>query len=1303
MSEAPEEKADNIPNVKNQDDLLRKSDFSRARGMDISSFMVADDDSKKETLEEVETVEEETDIAMGEIVEVFSKGGQEHKLAGAIQKDGTVKTAPEDDSVSELAIHGEKRLGFGLLIAMVFIWSAIGTIVGTVLPPVISAIGLLLMVIIGLSLGERWIPNPNMRLLGVTWVIISMKLFYGLAIDMWRWDWLADLPIDEGQALGLFLLSAVGLNIFLAQRHDEDAIAAQATLILLVIGSATGALYGELGVAIMVVVGTMSMHCLALLRNSGNLASLGIAVSYLWIGAHAISNDWNLFGLDIVPFEDDLILFLLMVCITAANATMAAIFVKAENWFSSGFKALGLGKPGLWSVSVGLGMIGALLAIAANRLETGYALAQLILLLTAFSASYLVVRGVAWTNLAPWIIFPAPFLLAGLSLMVSGAFDAELERFNLQPYSIYAAITALFTASALLRHQAAVSDHVLWAGGLIIVVLLTLLIPADGEGAGARTLLMSQGIVWIGLSYLAIRRDSPSIAGTAVIAPWIWLLFFATDAENRLVSADFIPVVIAEYDLAAWMGVLLIQQIWVNINHGDVGMNIASRLAGLSEFSARLRDSAVLQLWNLSFLLALFVTWAITRPGALPAYGLYGILSALMIGHVAMVYAGRHKGKPRSLMTIWGISAIALSWTYGQAAIWAITLVIACAVLLLVSDRLKASGANEHELKLAEALPGQLLTLMMGLLSGFFIVIALDPLNLSMLTGSEYLFSQESNLLILTIITLVALTLYLIRASTLEKLLPPALSAVGLMVVMIIAGRVQESNIVVLLTVLAFIISGAYLALQGEFRSGMRSLARRDERLMRIEEKKQRMDNFIAENMNANAIGSKAQSSPAGTNSNVLSNLQMVDVEMLDLAEKQRKRAKRSGTSGEFDLEVGDIHHRPVIVISFLITVILASIYLSFTTSEAFAVLSFCVMVSILFIALARIRANQIGLRLPDVMGVELPIALSMGGLVLVHVAGRVSNSVVELEDVRHLAVIAIGLSILAGIGLLGRNDLGLRIPNALEAVVYLLAFDRILCVIIGGEVPLPFSFDPIDGALLDWTLPLVFIEVGLVTFLVTFDWVESVRLKRNLADHRGSGGRSAWIIFASLISFGPAAILAIFFGIKRGWIWKQPAVILTAWILLPVAIHSTLFWLTQYAGIPDFGINITAAMLGFISIGFVYWSIVKQQGIWLSSALWSVHILFVVAGVGWGDLAVLAVFTMICSTTAWVSGILTLRKSWRIFGAVDLSIAWIISFIMLSRGVGIESILAVLIASAALLGLVTYLTQTYEGEMSKE
>ena len=137
---------------------------------------------------------------------------------------------------------------------------------------------------------------------------------------------------------------------------------------------------------------------------------------------------------------------------------MATQFHKADNWFSAAAKALGLGKPGLWAISVGLGMIGALLSIAANRDETGYALAQLLLLMSAFGGSYLAVRGVEWKRLAPFILFPAPFLLILVILLNLEVFTIDIA--NLSAYSIYAILTALLTSVALLRNQQAVSDHV---------------------------------------------------------------------------------------------------------------------------------------------------------------------------------------------------------------------------------------------------------------------------------------------------------------------------------------------------------------------------------------------------------------------------------------------------------------------------------------------------------------------------------------------------------------------------------------------------------------------------------------------------------------------------------------------------------------------------------------------------------------------------------------------------------------------------------------------------------------------------
>ncbi len=1282
------------------DEIVRKRDFQRAQGVDITSFMVESEDEQSD--EPTPVVEEVEDIAIGQVSSLFSSGEEESNLPGAVQADGTVLHPLENDSVTDLAVEGEKRLSFGLLVAMVLTWSAIGAIVGTVLPEIPSGIGLLAMGAFGLYLGERWIPNPNMRLLGVTWVIISMKLFYGLVLDAWHWGWFDGSPFGANQTLGLGLMSVVSLNVAIAQRHDEDAIAAQATLILLLVGSAAGALYGELGVASMIAFGTVLMHGLAIYRGSGNLASLGIASSYLWVGVHALSNNWNFAGLELISFEDDLLLFLLMTFVTATNATIAARFVTAENWFSKAFEGIGLGKPSLWAVSVGLGMVGALLAIAAHRLETGYALAQLMLLISAFVGSYLVVRGVHIKDVTPYLILPAPFLLVALSIYSSGVLSVTLPL-DLDGYSVYAALTALFTAIALLKNQTSVSDHVIWLGGLAIVGLLTLLIPA-GEGLrGARLLLVTQAIVWLGLSGLAIVRSSPSIAGTAVIGPWLWLLMFATDADSRIISIDFLPIFIDEVDLSIWMGLLVIQQIWVNISHGHIGLNLASRLVGFSEIGARLRDSGFAKLWNLSFLLTLIATWAVVRPGALPVYGLLLVLGGLLVGHSLMVYFERHLGKPQTLMGIWGVFALIFSWTYGHSSSWAFFLVISSAILLKASDKQRQLGASESQLEQIEALPGKLLTMMMGFLTAFFIMIALDPLTTTPLTGSEYLPDKTTNLIVLMFVGLVSLTLYLVRAATLEKLLPPAVTAVGLIVSMALAGQSISVEIVVLAALLAFVSSGAYLAVQGEFRAGIRALTKKENRIQRLQEKQDRIQAFLeSSGFEGNEV---LQVGNTSDDEQPQSTLRLIDTELLTLAEKQRKRKKRAGSSGEMDLYVGDIHHQPTIVLLFLGTTILATSFLSFTTGNTLFALLFTVLISVLFVGLSRIRANQIGLRLPDILGIEAPIALGMLGLVLVHVAGRASNSVVVLGDSTHLLVFFGGLTMLAGLGLLGRNDLGLRIPNALEGVVYLAALDRILCVIIGGEVPIPFTLDPFtfESSMLVWTVPFLIIEAMLLGAVFLFDWVEAKRIQHELGDHRGAGGRSVWILLTAMLSFGPAGFAVIVLSARRGTWWTQPAVVLCAWLMVPLAYLSVRVWLSELLTLWLPTTAHIATLLGTVSIVFVAWSVEKRQGLWLPAGLWAMHILFIGSSFGYSNLLFAVLFILLCSTVSWVSGVLTLRKSWRIIGALDLVLGWIIACIVLVQGASIEVLLSILIASAMLLGTVTYLTQTYEGEMSSD
>lgn len=1246
-----------------EDDVLRQKEFRRGSGIDLGQFMIQEPDENFD--EEQVVIEKETDEAVGEVASLFSADGEQSNEAGAIKRDGTVEKAAAPDSVTDMAVHGERRLGFGLLAGMVLVWSILGWVVGTALPPLLGGPLLIIMGLSGLWAGEKWIPNPTMHLLGITWVIISMKILYGFALDVHHWGWLDSSPLGADLSLGIFLLTLIGFNILIAQRHNDDAIAAQATLVLLALGSATGALYDEIGVAGMILLGTLSMHGLALHRQSGNLASLGIAVSYLWIGLHAFSNEWTIANIEIVSFDDDLLLFMLMFAVTATNAIMATQFHKADNWFSAGAEALGLGKPGLWAISVGLGMIGALLSIAANRDETGYALAQLLLLMSAFGGSYLAVRGVALRRLAPFILFPAPFLLVLVIL-----FNLEvvtIEVANLSGYSIYAILTAILTSVALLRNQQAVSDHVLWIGGIIIVLLLTLLIPAESEGW---RLLASQAAVWLGLAWLGVQRKSPSISGVAVLMPWVWLLMFATDVESRMFSNDFIPVTLDEQHVAAWMLLLIVQQIYVNLSQGQATLNLAGRLAGLSELGARARDSGLLQLWNLSFILSLLSVWGITRVDGMPAWGLLGVMAAILLFHGTLVAMGQHRGQPRTMLIAWSIFALHFGWKFGHTSIFAATMVAGCSLMLAHTDRFLD---DKNDVKRNQT--NSIVTFQLLVMSALLVIPALRNDASLELTNADWFPQNGQDAMMMGLISLGTLFHYLSRVTKMDKLLPPTLSTVAMIAMMLYSGVALELQFLTTMALVSFVGSGAYLAFQGEWRSGLRSVARRDERLKEIEAK-QRVQ--IAYNQTSEETG-----------------VQFIDPKMIELAEKQKKRAKRSGSTGEMDLELGDIQHRPSIVLSFLGVTIFASIFFAYMSGSGLLALLLMGGMSFLFISLARLRADSLNLRLVDVLGVEITIAVTMAGLVLVHLAARMTQGTVFLSEQYDLLALIGALVAIGSFALVGRDDLGVRIPNVLDMVIGLLVVDRLFGVLAGGELPIPTMTNPFEFNNLSWTVPIIGNEILLIIAALLWDWVERERQKRSLQDHRGALGRISYGLSILLLSFGPAALLGLALMVLRGWEWKQPAVLMIGFIVLPVALNELVWWIEVEFEIPLFEMWISSVAIGCMGLIAGAMATYRDQGLWISAALWVAQVLFIISGVLSPSLLLFVLLILAMSTTSWVIGVLTLRRGWRIVGFLNLVLAWIVASVLIYQGMSSIAALALLLATAALLAIVTYLTQS--------
>ena len=139
----------------------------------------------------------------------------------------------------------------------------------------------------------------------------------------------------------------------------------------------------------------------------------------------------------------------------------------------------------------------------------------------------------------------------------------DTELFGvLSGYDVYSVLTVVLTGFILLQNQTNVSDQVIWGVGVSAVLILTILIPAE-DYSGARMLLYSQAVVWIGMG-AALLRKSAGIAGFSVLGPWIWLLMVASGAEDRIISVEILPTNFPEYDMTAVIILMLVQQYTVN-------------------------------------------------------------------------------------------------------------------------------------------------------------------------------------------------------------------------------------------------------------------------------------------------------------------------------------------------------------------------------------------------------------------------------------------------------------------------------------------------------------------------------------------------------------------------------------------------------------------------------------------------------------------------------------------------------------------------------------------------------------------
>ena len=1269
------------------DRFLKEKEFNQSGGVDLSKFMQENVLNSEEKDELIEEKDEPIDEAIGDISSPFVSGDL---IDSEMKRDGAVTKKPEDDAVTQIAKEGEYRMHWALMVTMITVYSIIGLIVGTTLEPIIALIGLLSLAIFGFWLGGKWIPQKEMHILGVTWIIISMKLLYGLALDLHHWEWLANYSINEDVLLGIILLLLVAANVFIAHWHDSDAVAVQATLILMVVASGASTASNEIGVdsglllATLLLIATLLLHGLAIMRKSGNLAAMGIVASNLWIGVHALSDNWNLLGLELIRFEGALLLFTLFTIINIINAIIATHFYKEENWFSQAFNVVGVGKPGLWGVSVGIGMIGALMTIAAHRNETGYALAQISMLLAAFGGSYLVVRGVDSSKLQISMYMPGALLIIGLFIIESLIPEGIVS--GLANYSLFAIGAISIVSITLLNHQTAVSDTVLWVGCIVIVTLLTILIPADQNSDGGLKLLLSVILTFGGLGMLAIWRESPSLAGISVLGPWIWCLLFATAADSRIIKIELIPIVLEPWYLSIFCLIAILIQYPVNTMLGGSGINLGSRFKGVTEFSAITRDSGALRLWNLSLLLSLLGWMAITYADGIPAEGLFLGIIGLFGVHLLAEVRSKHQDTPIFLLYACILMCLVCQFRFGFDAFWTGIITIFGIILTIFSKK-------------------NIEKILMALMGGSAASLTLTALfsNKAVLDINIWWPEQNTSIWIQLFCVCLILGIYLPRAGKYEKILQPAI-ANGLMLLACIVLSSNNDSWHLLVSFVMLFISSILLVMQAEVRTGLKDIAKRDS-LMENLRRKQLVKQHLESGGSLEELGGlmATEDSKQIIQASERGSIEVIDPELIVLLEKRRKKKLNTNLS-ESELLLQDVHYRPVVMLLFIGIIFAITGYFSFSPSlagdggVANAMLLIAAIFSVVLISASRWRTKELDLSMSDVVGIELPIAASMGGITLVYLLGRISSSAI-MENQMALLILVIVLLIFGVFAIWGKKDLGRRIPSATEWVGYCLAGSAIIGLFVFAATPPPVTIDPLKFSSLTYMGPMFFMEISLIGLVLIWDKIDDARLKKEMEDHRGSAGRILWVVLITLISSGFATLLVCLLMIQKSLKWGLPSVISTTNLMALAGLYTLISWLND-------GFLMYVAIIGILGaigscLGLMYISTFRKDlGEWVSC--WSIdaHVLGLVSIIilmpllGSISTIILILSFLGLSLSIWSTGILLDLRTYRVWGAVDLFIGWALAILSIGLILNPFYLLLLLGATAILLGVVTWLAQ---------
>ena len=412
-----------------------------------------------------------------------------------------------------------------------------------------------------------------------------------------------------------------------------------------------------------------------------------------------------------------------------------------------------------------------------------------------------------------------------------------------------------------------------------------------------------------------------------------------------------------------------------------------------------------------------------------------------------------------------------------------------------------------------------------------------------------------------------------------------------------------------------------------------------------------------------------------------------------EMEAKRRKSRVKAETDDLAELYTSDVSHRPTVVLAILALVLGSGVLIGLLTGPNPLLLVTTGVFLTALIAIARARTERLDLELPHILGMEMPIAAAIIGLVAIHVISHLGPGSSN-RDLLDMAVLIALLLALSAISLIGKDRLLDRIPIALDWIVLPLLAGRMLGAVMVEALPFPLTIDPFEGDMLEWRLPWILLESVLILCVFADIFVDRKRVELDRGDWKGASGRGARSLFIVLLSFGPAGILAVASCIEQGWRYRQPTAVGMAIPAGLIALLSTGPWFkTSIEILPEITL-----FTGLVLLSLCALTVPLKGEKWTMMLAVNSHMLLIMIGIGgYATSIVLPALLIVLSTTVWVIGILQLRRVLRIWGLADLILAILVALIFVQGITEPVTLLTALIVVAIELGVVSWLGQRNE------